>query len=70
MQTSRLSIKDSSSREPNEMIGKAFTDRFVYEVEQDMAVLNDKKHLTRPRLCAGDGPIAQFRKYADEFYMN
>lgn len=56
MQTSRLSIKDSSSREPNEMIGKAFTDRFVYEVEQDMAVLNDKKHLPG-RGCAREmGP--------------
>jgi 3-ketosteroid 9alpha-monooxygenase subunit A len=34
-----------------------------------MKVLNFKKHLTKPNLCAGDGPIHKWRKYQDEFYV-
>lgn len=69
VQRTRFYIKDSGSKEMMEMVGKAFTDRFVFEVEQDLEVLNFKKHLPQPRLCAGDGPIHQFRKYAAEFYV-
>ncbi len=66
---SRLHIKDSGSAEINEAIGKAFTDRFMFEVEQDLKVLDYKRHLVKPRLCAGDGPIHQYRKYAAEFFV-
>ena len=66
---SRLYLRDSGSAEVNEAIGKAFTERFVFEVEQDLAVLNFKRHLPKPRLCAGDGPIHQYRKYAAEFFV-
>ncbi len=69
VQTTRLYIKDSGSPELIEMVGKPFVERFVFEVEQDLQVLNFKKHLPQPRLCAGDGPIHQFRKYAAEFYL-
>jgi len=68
VQKTRFYIKDSGSKEMIEMVGKAFADRFVFEVEQDLRVLDFKKHLPQPRLCAGDGPIHQFRKYANEFY--
>ena len=67
---SRLHIKDSGSAEINEAIGKAFTDRFMFEVEQDLKVLDYKRHLVKPRLCAGDGPIHQYRKYAAEFFVD
>lgn len=69
VQKTRFYIKDSGSKELIEMVGKAFADRFVFEVEQDLRVLDFKKHLPQPRLCAGDGPIHQFRKYANEFYV-
>jgi len=39
-------------------------------VEQDLKVLDYKRHLVRPRLCAGDGPIHQYRKYAAEFFVS
>jgi 3-ketosteroid 9alpha-monooxygenase subunit A len=69
VQKTRFYIKDSGSQALIDTVGKAFTDRFVFEVEQDLRVLNFKKHLPQPRLCAGDGPIHQFRKYAGEFYV-
>jgi 3-ketosteroid 9alpha-monooxygenase subunit A len=68
VQTTRLYLKDEGSVEALESIGKAFVERFVYEVDQDMLVLNYKKHLTKPRLCAGDGPIMKFRRYAETYY--
>ena len=39
-----------------------------YEVEQDFKVLDFKKHLPKPKLCAGDGPIGKFREYAESYY--
>lgn len=69
VQKTRFYIKDSGSQALIESVGKAFTERFVFEVEQDLRVLDFKKHLPQPRLCAGDGPIHQFRKYAKEFYV-
>ena len=67
---SRLHTRDSGSAEINEAIGKAFTERFMFEVEQDLKVLDYKRHLVKPRLCAGDGPIHQYRKYAAEFFVD
>lgn len=66
---SRLYVEDCGSAEANEAIGKAFADRFVFEVEQDLRVLDYKRHLAKPRLCAGDGPIHQYRRYAAEFFV-
>ena len=69
VQTTRLYLKDEGSAEVRKSIGNAFVERFVAEVDQDMRVLNYKKHLTEPRLCAGDGPILKFRRYAEEYYL-
>ncbi|WP_336951273.1 Rieske 2Fe-2S domain-containing protein [Sphingobium aromaticivastans] len=69
IQKTRLYLKDEGPKEALEAIGKAFADRFIYEVDQDMRVLNYKKHLTSPRLCAGDGPIMKFRRYAENYYQ-
>lgn len=43
-------------------------DVYLSEVEKDLQVLNYKKHLAQPRLCAGDGPILKFREYSQRFY--
>jgi 3-ketosteroid 9alpha-monooxygenase subunit A len=68
LQKSRLYLKDMGSPELTDRVGRPFLDRFCYEVEQDFKVLDFKKHLKRPRLCAGDGPIMKFREYAEQFY--
>jgi 3-ketosteroid 9alpha-monooxygenase subunit A len=53
----------------NQMIGGAFVARVIAEIEQDFQVLNYKKHLKNPVICAGDGPIMKFRDYAKEFFV-
>jgi 3-ketosteroid 9alpha-monooxygenase subunit A len=60
-------LKDVRSQQVLEQIGRPFVERFVFEVEQDLEVLNFKKHLSRPRLCAQDGPIHAYRRYAEAY---
>jgi phenylpropionate dioxygenase-like ring-hydroxylating dioxygenase large terminal subunit len=68
-QKSWMYLKDFGSPELLERIGRPFLDRLCYEVEQDFKVLDFKKHLPKPRLCAGDGPIMKFREYAESYYL-
>jgi len=68
VQTTRLFLQDTGDAASLEQLGTSFAERFVYEVEQDMKVLNFKKHLASPRLCAGDGPIMKFRNYSKAYY--
>ena len=62
-------VLDTGSSEGIETLGRAFGDRFVYEVEQDLPIFDHKKHLQKPRLCAGDGPIMQYREYCKKFFL-
>jgi 3-ketosteroid 9alpha-monooxygenase subunit A len=64
----RLYLKDLGSDQAHEALGKPFVERFTYEVQQDMKVINFKKHLPTPRLCRADGPIYQYRDYAAKYY--
>ena len=67
-QVSRMYVRDMGSEEANAAIGKPFADNTAYETEKDFRVLNYKKHLSRPRLCAGDGPIMKWRQYQENYY--
>lgn len=68
MQNAWLYIEDTGNPELVQALGKPFVERWEFETNQDIAVLNYKKHLPRPRLCDGDGPILRFRAYANEIY--
>ena len=68
IQKSRLYMREMPDPAMYDMIGKPWLARFVSEVEQDLNVLNFKKHLPQPKLCAGDGPIMRFREYAQQYY--
>lgn len=65
----RLYIKDTGSEEVNKMLGGAFAERTMMEIDQDFKVLNYKKHLERPLICAGDGPIMKYRDYAEQYFV-
>ena len=65
----RFHLRDTGSAETNMQIGKAFTERTMMEIKQDFAVLDYKKHIERPLLCAGDGPIMKYREYAARFFV-
>lgn len=68
LQRVRLYVKKSAHEAFDEIVGQQFSERFIFEVEQDLNVLNYKKHLPAPKLCVGDGPIYQYRRYAQKFY--
>ena len=67
-QRTRVYVKKTDNPEIDKMIGAAYSARLVMEIEQDLKVLDYKKHVTNPKLCLGDGPIYQFRRYAQKFY--
>lgn len=66
--TTRVYLRDMGSAEANAAMGERFAENVLNEIDQDFKVLNFKKHLPRPNLCAGDGPILKFRAYQKEYY--
>ena len=62
-------MRDNWTVDTNMQIGTAFTERTMMEIRQDFAVLDYKKHIERPLLCAGDGPIMKYREYAARFFV-
>jgi len=59
-------VKKMGGMETN--VGKAFVSEVARQVEQDIPIWENKVHLGRPSLCDGDGPIALFRRWAEQFY--
>ena len=49
-------------------MGQAFIAEIERQFSQDIAIWENKIHLEKPLLCDGDGPIAQLRKWARQFY--
>lgn len=49
-------------------VGVAFAREFVRQFQQDIPIWESKRYLDRPVLCQGDGSIAQFRRWASQFY--
>jgi nitrite reductase/ring-hydroxylating ferredoxin subunit len=46
----------------------AFIKEFLRQVEQDIPIWESKVYTPRPLLCDGDGQIAEFRRWARQFY--
>ncbi|HSB94806.1 MAG TPA: Rieske 2Fe-2S domain-containing protein [Spongiibacteraceae bacterium] len=51
-------------------IGQAFYQEVNRQVRQDIPIWENKIYRAKPQLCNGDGPIAQFRKWASQFYVS
>ena len=45
-------------------------DEIVHQVEQDLPIWENKVYLESPILCDGDGPIAKYRKWFQQFYAS
>ena len=54
--------------EEHALYAKGFMDEIVHQVEQDIPIWENKVYLESPVLCDGDGPIAQYRKWFQQFY--
>lgn len=46
----------------------AFRDEIVRQVNQDIPIWEHKTYLNEPTLCDGDGPIAKYRRWFQQFY--
>jgi phenylpropionate dioxygenase-like ring-hydroxylating dioxygenase large terminal subunit len=49
-------------------VAKAFVAEVSRQLEQDKPVWENKIYLDRPLICDGDGPVGQFRRWANQFY--
>ncbi len=49
-------------------VAAAMINEVVRQMDQDIPIWENKKYLPKPMLCDGDGPIAEYRKWASQFY--
>jgi nitrite reductase/ring-hydroxylating ferredoxin subunit len=47
---------------------RAYMEEHAVFAEQDFAIWENKKFRAEPGLCEGDGPIAEYRRWAAQFY--
>ena len=64
----RFSIRKLANADATRGVGKAFVAEIERQFAQDIPIWENKAHLVRPMLCDGDGPIAELRKWAKQFY--
>ena len=57
---------DSVAREA---LHRAYADDMALAVEQDFPIWENKVYRAAPRLCDGDGPVPDFRRWAAQFYV-
>ena len=62
-----FSMPKQQSGEHN-LYANAFRDEIVRQVGQDIPIWENKVYLEHPTLCDGDGPIAKYRKWFEQFY--
>jgi nitrite reductase/ring-hydroxylating ferredoxin subunit len=53
---------------PKGGIGAAIIRDIVKQMNEDIPIWENKQYLPRPILCDGDGPIAEFRRWSQQFY--
>jgi len=58
----------ASQSDMNKVLAEATRDNVVGGVEQDIPIWNNKAYVSDPILCDGDGPIAKYRKWFNQFY--
>lgn len=50
------------------LYAEGLINEIVHQVEQDIPIWEHKTYLESPILCDGDGPIAKYRKWFQQFY--
>ncbi len=60
--------RNADGDDKTDRIGQAFVKEVNRQFGDDIPIWENKVYRAEPRLCDGDGPIARFRKWADQFY--
>jgi hypothetical protein len=63
-----LARRAGQSDEQTRMLLAAYLEDQVRTLEQDFALWENKIYRAQPALCEADGPIAEFRRWAQQFY--
>ena len=61
-------VKKLDSPEATEGVARGFTQEIARQFDEDIAIWENKIYLERPALSDGDGPIAEVRRWARQFY--
>jgi 3-ketosteroid 9alpha-monooxygenase subunit A len=64
----RIYVKDLGSEEANQGMGDAIAKELDLQVQADIKIFENKRHMEQPLLCDGDGPIPIFRRWTEQFY--
>ena len=54
----------------NKLFAHGVRDEVVFQVQQDIPIWENKVYVDNPVLCDGDGPIAKYRKWFQQFYSD
>ena len=52
----------------DQVIPRLLQREFEHDVGQDFAIWEHKRHMHRPALADGDGPIGPYRRWVRQFY--
>jgi len=66
----RFAFKQKKGQnELQQIMAQGLIDELSSQVEEDIPIWNNKSYNANPILCDGDGPINQFRKWFNQFYV-
>lgn len=60
--------KNQADTKATALFGQALLERIASEVEQDIPIWENKRYAQHPALTKGDGPIAAWRNWCQQFY--
>lgn len=63
-----FSVKKIGNADVTRGVGKALIADIEKQMGEDTPIWENKAYLPKPILCDGDGPIAQFRRWSEQFY--
>jgi len=63
-----FTVKKLGDQDITKGIGRAFVKEITRQLEQDKPIWEAKIYQERPMLCDGDGEIALFRRWSEQFY--
>jgi len=64
----RLYMKDLGSADANQAVAGEIAKELDRQVEGDIRIFENKRHMAEPLLCDGDGPIPIYRRWTEQFY--
>jgi nitrite reductase/ring-hydroxylating ferredoxin subunit len=63
-----FTIRKLPHKDVTKTVGRAFIAEIERQLNQDIPIWENKRYVSPPLLCDGDGPIGLFRKWVKQFY--